>query len=407
MVKSFFYLILFSIISTSSVCQTVSGIVLDFTKNTPIALVHIYDRQSGFGTTSNSDGEFEISLPKSNADTDLTFSHIGYKTISIAIKKDTVITLFMQSDITSLDEAVVYGSVREIASKVKEKLKRNAEKMKYGRAFYRQITKKDTLPVEWIESFVDVAYDITGLKKLNVKQARVAARRILKPTDMYIPSKNHIYSSFFQLYREVNNPGNVAIPFSENQFDDYSFYLEKRYLKGQDTLVSVSFSAESTIEAAIAPQGNFTYNLSKDILVEVSIQIEQVGMRMYNVPKDFPIKIRTDNASTEVHFSYSLDKKNELEVIYSSMNFDFFLDEVLYPSNVESRLIFYETLRKKPKKLIQPDNRTNFLEKFYNSKYRPKFWKHNPVIKLTKEEEGIINSFEKENAFGTYFKGKK
>jgi len=35
---------------------------------------------------------------------------------------------------------------------------------------------------------------------------------------------------------------------------------------------------------------------------------------------------------------------------------------------------------------------------------KPKFWRDNPVITLTPEEKAIIATFEKENAFGTYFK---
>ena len=85
------------------------------------------------------------------------------------------------------------------------------------------------------------------------------------------------------------------------------------------------------------------------------------------------------------------------------------IDDSLYSSVVKSRLIIYEWETKRHRKLLKPSPGLDFTAKLWNARYRPRFWRKNPVMKLTREEEEeeIIRSFKKDNSFGTYFKGRK
>ena len=392
--------------SNQAGAQTISGLVLDSATNQPISFVHIYDQLLGYGTTTNSDGEFEITLTRSGVPKSLTFSHIAYKSVQVTVTTDTTLALYLISDVITLGDVVVDGSAREVAEMVKQKLKEDFEQLKFAKSFYRQISKRDTTAFEWIESFVDVAYNSTGVKKFNIDQARYAGKKKKTPQDWYMSSRNHMYISYYSLYSPKSEKKSVAVPFSESQFDDYRFFVESKYLKGTDTLVNVSFSATASIDSELAPHGNFTFNLSKGLLFEVVIILDELGFEMSELPAGFPVKLRTENDRGNIRFMYTMDESNGLELIHSTVNYDFFVDDQVFPSMVESRLIFYEKLRKEPRKLVKPDSGTDFLGAFYNAKYRPNFWKDNPIIKLTREERMVIASFENDNAFGTFFKGK-
>ena len=78
----------------------------------------------------------------------------------------------------------------------------------------------------------------------------------------------------------------------------------------------------------------------------------------------------------------------------------------MMPINCPKKYFIYRET-KRHRKLLEPGSGLDFIAKLWNARYRPRFWRKNPVMKLTREEEEIIRSFKKDNAFGTYFKGRK
>lgn len=66
------------------------------------------------GTTTNANGEYQLSVPDGN--TTLTFSYIGYVTQEINVANRTTLNLALQSDERSLNEVVVvgYGTQRKV-----------------------------------------------------------------------------------------------------------------------------------------------------------------------------------------------------------------------------------------------------------------------------------------------------
>jgi len=73
-------------------------------------------------------------------------------------------------------------------------------------------------------------------------------------------------------------------------------------------------------------------------------------------------------------------------------------------ATVNSKAVLFEKNTKKFRNLREPSLELEDLKSVSKVRYRKRFWKDNPIIKLTSEEEKIIRSFEEENAFGTYFK---
>lgn len=108
-----------------------------------------------------------------------------------------------------------------------------------------------------------------------------------------------------------------------------------------------------------------------------------------------------------ITYNFTGQENNFISGIDAAFKYYLNIDYSLYYSVVKSRLIIYEWEKKRHKKLLKPSRGLDFIAKLWNARYRPRFWRKNTVMKLTREEEEIIRSFKKDNAFGTYFKGRK
>ena len=91
---------------------TVSGYITDGKSAETIIGATVYDAQSGHGTASNNFGFYSLTLAAGQHS--LTFSYVGYnrQTISLNLRRDTVINISLSSDI-ELEEVVVVGKSRE------------------------------------------------------------------------------------------------------------------------------------------------------------------------------------------------------------------------------------------------------------------------------------------------------
>lgn len=381
--------------------QTIEGIILDSSSHEPIPFAHIYS--SNTGTISNVDGKFVINHSLKGK-TSLVVSHVSYKSLGLMVENDTSLVIYLTLDVTSLDDVVIDGSAREIARTLFEKMKLASTQENFGKAFYRQITKYSNQPTEWIEGFLDVSYNRSRIRKYDLTQARVAAKSALIGQDsIFIPINGIFYYSFFPLYVETVKSNNLSIPFSENEFEDYHFYVEKQFMKGQDTMFVISFKPIGEMDSEATASGSFTYNYSTQIFYEMELEYNNLGL----ISRDPNNKYEIIESQGTVVFNYNQDNNNDIEYIFWDCPFKFTYDDKTYDASINTMLYLYERGAKKSRRLSKPDFSVSTFEKFYEAKYRPRFWKDNPIIKRTQEEENIISSFETENAFGTYFKRKK
>ncbi|WP_409049464.1 SusC/RagA family TonB-linked outer membrane protein [Telluribacter sp. SYSU D00476] len=103
--------------STVLLAQTrVSGRVTNEKDGQPLPGVSILVKGSNVGTTSNSEGSYEINAP---AGSTLVFSFIGYTTQEIAVSNRSTINISMSENATALDEVVVTAlGIRKEAKKL-------------------------------------------------------------------------------------------------------------------------------------------------------------------------------------------------------------------------------------------------------------------------------------------------
>ncbi|WP_019539283.1 SusC/RagA family TonB-linked outer membrane protein [Proteiniphilum acetatigenes] len=110
-VLSFFTLLIFS---TSMYAQVnISGIVKD-SNNEPLIGVNVIVKGTQQGTVTNTEGEFTLTAPNTNAV--IEFSYIGFQTQELSLNGQTYLNVIMREDSELLEEVVVvgYGTQKKI-----------------------------------------------------------------------------------------------------------------------------------------------------------------------------------------------------------------------------------------------------------------------------------------------------
>ena len=96
------------LIANPLICQSIQAVVADKDTHEPIEDAFIFLDNSSIGTTSLTDGTFELQLPDSR-DFLLVFSHLKYELLNLEIEGDKPLpdTVFLQATTLQLDEATV------------------------------------------------------------------------------------------------------------------------------------------------------------------------------------------------------------------------------------------------------------------------------------------------------------
>jgi len=93
--------------------KTVKGKITDSENNSPLPGVNIIVKGTSQGTSSNSEGNYEINVANDNAI--LVFSFVGYEKLEMPVGNQTELNVSMKVDSKSMDEVLVigYGTVRK------------------------------------------------------------------------------------------------------------------------------------------------------------------------------------------------------------------------------------------------------------------------------------------------------
>ena len=135
-------------------------------------------------TISNEEGEFEI--PNIDRLDTLFFSHVAYSQNKVLVTNQKV--FYLQPNIMVLNEVIVQDEdVSSIVGSIANQLEK--AEIKYGKAFYREISTRNRVPTEWIEAFYDISYSKNGFKRyllikldLQERSIQLIARFFLIPT---------------------------------------------------------------------------------------------------------------------------------------------------------------------------------------------------------------------------------
>ena len=105
------YFSVFLCLPLSAQNVVLSGLVTDAQTGEPLIGVTVYNTDRRTGTTTNSSGQYTITLPSGRA-LELVFSYVGYasETQTLTLTRDTKLDIQLRQDTQNLREVQVYGT---------------------------------------------------------------------------------------------------------------------------------------------------------------------------------------------------------------------------------------------------------------------------------------------------------
>ena len=380
---------------------TLTGKVLDTSTDQPVPFCNILTSAVDKGTFTNEEGEFLIkvdSLP-----VNLIITNIAYKPKTVQVLAPGELVFRLEPAATVLEEIVVKDKKMDkfaigLVKNALDRTMRSAVKHHFGKAFYRQKSRNDSNYVELMEIFYDVKFNSNGILDWEVQEGRYAQQE-----DQLLNRNFTLLSRIFPVIQPQTT--DLYLPILKDAESIFEIYLADVIEADGHKIGIVSFTPKEGISRPC-----FSGNVYIDINTYDVMKIEG-NFRDDNLPiiRLTDKKGRFQNLNIKYETAFKRDSLNNLLVDYVKFDqtFDYYIDGVFkYPVHSQSFLTFYEyyqPLRKNKKlggRLRYKNNDRDILDIVG---YDPRFWQDNPVVKRTPVEEAVINSFEKDEAFGTIF----
>lgn len=384
---------------------TLSGLVTETTTGASVPFVNILLKDSGRGTVTNELGGFELKVPK--LPVSLVVSHVGYKRQEITVTK-------AEDEINiSLDFAELQGvevvakkkdRIYQLIGKALQRTKKQMEQERFGRAFYRQISKNDSIYSELYEIFYDTKFSANGISDWALQQGRYALQENNE-------GRGLVFNKNFTLIDRVFPTLDPAIamfhtPISDRVEDFYSLRTEKIIQQEEQEIAVIHFAPKMDIVGKTPTmEGKVYIDMRTFDILKLSGRFASNELKVIA----FRGKGKVDNYVLEYESSFQKGKSGELllEYISAKQNFDVvYEDRPTKKVSTQSLLNVYEYYKpeKKDRKL---GGRLNFKKsdaKAIDQKgYDKNFWKENAIVKRTPVEEAVIADFERNRQFGSIF----
>lgn len=232
-------LILIIIVLYSNVhCQkiSVSGLVKDAETGDFLPYTNIQVMNTNYGTVSNNDGQFRITLD--SASYTLTFSLIGYASKSITIGSSQKTEIDLQP-ISYMMGEVVANSLTWAEKFILEAIKKNEKRKKKLHYYIADAYSKTTFSTKSLGIF-GLSESISRIQFLepDLHKEKLIVHKV-SPNLKSIPYEAIAINQSINLLNQSSKAGNFFIinPLSQNTFEYYDFYLKDKTNINGDTVV--------------------------------------------------------------------------------------------------------------------------------------------------------------------------
>ena len=385
---------------------TVYGKVIDNIDGSPIPFANISLSGTNKGTSSNEDGEFELSLSK--LPSELIFSHLSYEKKLVYVYDETnKLVINLMPAPRQLQEITVKArgnknTYYNIVKKAYDRLSNTKTEIKYGKAFYRQKSKREDIFTEIFEIFYDIKYSANGIMDWAVQEGRYAFQNN-NEYDIFLYNKNFTLLSRMFPIRQPDTESYI-IPVNPEVKKLYELDL-KDVIQFDERLIGV---------ISFTPKPEVTRPAAKGELYIDFDNFQVLKMKGTITDENLEIVGFADNNSTwenyeldfEISFIDDLADQLLMDYVQIDHSFDYFFNEKFIGKiRTSSLLSFYEHyIPVKNKKLGGAINyKSSDMEIIDGVGYNPIFWSNNPIVKRTPLEEKLIRDFEENEAFGVVF----
>ncbi len=385
------------------------GKIIDVETKEPIPFANIALKDIYKGTASNILGDFSFkvdSLPIV-----LVISHLSYEIQEIEVKSGKPITIEMIPGKLLMDELVIKAKGNDefaynLVNKAYYKILGKSNTNKYGKAFYRQISRNGDEYSELYEIFYDTKYSNNGVEDWAIQEGRYALK--LSTADSFIYNKN--FTLMVRLLTIVQpKTDDLIMPISVDVRDQYYLSTDRIISVNNRKVAQIKFTKKEEVTKP-AMEGELSIDLDSYEVLKLTGTITNDHLNFITL-KGKSGSWKNYQVSCEIAFKKMEDDELALDYMRLGQNFDYYLNNE-FVNKVETRsyLTYYEHYippsRKKLGGRLLRYNRSD-SELLDNIGYNQLFWDENIIVKRTPIEAEVIASFESERAFGSIYLNNK
>lgn len=370
-----------------------------------IAIKEIYK-----GTASNLLGEFSFkvdSLP-----VDLIISHLSYETREITVTESEELLIELTPGRFLMDEVVVQGTGN---SKFAYDLINNAyyktttgkgRQERYGKAFYRQISKNGDEYSELYEMFYDTKFSNNGVEDWAIQEGRYALK--LSAFDSFIYNKN--FTLMVRLLTIVQPPTqDLIMPVSLDVSEQFDLRTERIFTANNRKVAIISFRKKKDIPYP-ALEGEISIDVDTYEILKLKGNIADDNLNFISL-KGKMGSWKNYVVGCELAFQTLENGQLALDYMQLQQNFDYYYDGV-FTNKVETKSFFtYYEYYEPPKRKKLGGRLVRFNQRDADVLdaigYNQLFWDENIIVKRTPIEAEITESFERSRAFGSIYLNNK
>ncbi|MBC6696509.1 carboxypeptidase-like regulatory domain-containing protein [Hymenobacter sp. BT190] len=376
------------------------GTVVDKDTRETLPFASVVVRGTTLGTTTNSDGEFTLNVPK--LPVTLLVSELGHLKDTIRVTSaDEPLRLALATAAVALPEVKVGSYPFQLVDRAYRQMRVGYRQKFYGKAFYRQVTRIAGQPTELQEVVWNVKSSNARIEGTAIAQGRYAA--VPSITNF---SNFSLYTKSYGLFDANADTTKSLALLSPNVVQNYLLEL-KGIVSGADS------TKGGTAEIAFETRPELTkYKATGTIWIDIdSYKVVRYHMTSPNFTgstSDPSQKFRDTQLEIEMAFRNDDPAVVVAPLEYMKVNLAANLTspgKSATPLAVSSFTFFYDTSTTPtaiPYARVSVADRD--LAAIKSTKYDPEFWANNPVVQRTPVEDEVIASFEKRGAFGTMVK---
>lgn len=375
--------------------QRVVSKVVDATTLEPIQFATVSTDSSY--TMTNELGDFVLDV---TGDV-IHVSLLGYDHFQVEVSKLPEL-IKLQSQPIMISEVVVRVDsaiieIKEVQSRYKKLLRKYQYKFPKRTFFFRQHSYNGEYYTEFIESFFSgrSAVAIMDLRLMDGRYAAIQTRDSLAAMNI----TNAFVLSQIQL---INHPvGSFISPLSDKFYYYYDITVSHFINAGSDDEIKV-YRFDQLENSTTSPMlCGMLYIRTRDKSI----------MRFDGHTENFSLLVsplvKVESESTEIDIIFS-DARFDFPIVESvnttiTLNGLFSSGEVVdRPTTFRTQTLMFATDIKPDKRgrmILQDDK---ILSEISDTKYDPKFWNDNPIVKRTAVEEQIIEDFNRMGSFGNF-----
>ncbi len=369
-----------------------------------IAIKEIYK-----GTASNILGEFSFKID--SLPVVLVISHLSFETKEITVTASEELTIELTPGRFLMNELVVEGTgnrafAYDLVKKAYYRTIGKGRQERFGKAFYRQISKNGDEYSELYEMFYDTKYSNNGVEDWAIQEGRYALK--LSSLDSFIYNKN--FTLMVRLLTIVQPPTqDLIMPLSPAVDEQFDLRTERILYVNNRKVATISFKKKSDVPYP-ALEGEISIDVNTYEVLKLKGEIADDNLNFISL-KGKSGSWKNYVVGCELAFQTLDNGQLALDYMQLQQNFDYYY-EGKFTNAVETKsfLTFYEYYEPPKRKklggrLVRFNQRDADLLDAIG--YNQLFWDENIIVKRTPVEAEVTESFERTRAFGSIYLNNK